>query len=158
LVRAIVGIGGNIGDRLAYLREAVRRLRELVAIIATSRVYQTEPVGPPQARYLNAAALVQTDFSPRELLTTLLDVERAMGRIRNERWGPRTIDLDLLWIEGVHVSEAGLEVPHPRLEERAFALVPLLDVAPDAIHPLTKMRYAEISLDRTGMTVAHATL
>lgn len=134
--RAVVGLGSNLGDRAAAIDEATRRLAasESVRLVARSPVYETDAVGgSPQGAYLNAAALVRTELGPRELLDRLLAIEAEAGRLRDgTRDAPRIIDLDLLWMEGEVVSEPGLEVPHPRLGERAFALVPLLDVAPDA--------------------------
>jgi 2-amino-4-hydroxy-6-hydroxymethyldihydropteridine diphosphokinase len=134
--RAVVGLGSNVGDRRASLDAATARLARLDAttLVARSPVYETDPVGgPPQGAYLNAAALLRTALEPRALLDHLLAIEADLGRVRDgTRDAPRTIDLDLLWIEGVALEEEGLEVPHPRLGDRAFALVPLLDVAPDA--------------------------
>jgi 2-amino-4-hydroxy-6-hydroxymethyldihydropteridine diphosphokinase len=131
----VIGLGGNVGDRIATLREATARVAALpgARVIARSRVYETAPVGgPKQGDFLNAAILVEYMQSPRALLDALQAIEADLGRTRETRWGPRTIDLDVLWIEGVAIDEPGLVVPHPRLAERAFALAPLLDVAPDA--------------------------
>ena len=137
-MRAVVGIGANLGDRLATMREAVVALGRVsgVKVAATSRVYETAPVGGvPQPEFLNAAILVECTLSPLALLDALLGIEAELGRTRRPddvRWGPRTIDLDVLWIDGLAVDDARLVVPHPRLVERAFAVVPLLEVAPDA--------------------------
>lgn len=147
-MRAVIGLGANLGDRLANLRSARSRLREHAEIVASSHVYETAPVGPPQPDYLNAAVLIETTLSPRELLQALLEIERAMGRVRDVRWGPRTIDLDVLWIDGAVVKEDGLEIPHPRLTERPFALVPLLEVAPEAIDPKSGLKYGSLSIKR----------
>ncbi len=113
-------------------------------VLARSPVYETAPVGPPQPNYLNAAVRVRTTREAHAILQDLLAIESTMGRVRNaaERWGPRIIDLDLLWIDGVIVTSETLTVPHARLTERAFALSPLLDVAPGAVDPRTKRRYA----------------
>jgi 2-amino-4-hydroxy-6-hydroxymethyldihydropteridine diphosphokinase len=143
-VRAVVGLGANVGDRFAALRAALGELGRAGPIAARSRVYETEPVGPAQPRFLNAAVLLTWQGSPEELLRELLDVEARLGRVRSERWGPRVIDLDLLWAEGVVVESERLAVPHPRLRERAFALVPLLDVAPDARDPRTGEPYEHV--------------
>src|SRR5579871_4635707 len=121
-VRAVVGLGANLGDRLAAMRAAVGELDRTGAVVARSRVYETEPVGPAQPRFLNAAVLVEWHGSPEELLRELLDIEARLGRVRGERWGPRAIDLDLLWADGVMAEGEELTVPHPRLRERAFAL------------------------------------
>jgi len=112
---------------------AVRKLGELAPIVSRSRTYETAPWGDvPQGPYLNAAVLVEWAKSPQALLDALLRIERDAGRVRDVRYGPRTLDLDLLWMEGIREVSEGLEIPHPRLHERAFALWPLLDVAPFA--------------------------
>jgi 2-amino-4-hydroxy-6-hydroxymethyldihydropteridine diphosphokinase len=142
-VRAVVGIGANITANvdgrarapIDSMRDAVRRLAEVACVERVSRVYETAPVGPPQPDYLNAAALVAWEGSAESLLEELLRIERALGRERRERWGPRVIDLDVLWIDGTIIESPALTVPHPRLLERAFAVVPLLDVAPGAMDP-----------------------
>lgn len=128
----IVGLGSNLGSREALLRAAIDGLDGLdgVAVRARSRLYVTAPVGPPQPDYLNAAVSLEVADAPTALLRRTLALEAALGRVRAERWGPRTLDLDLLWAERPVRTDA-LTVPHPRLRERAFALAPLLDVAPD---------------------------
>jgi len=146
-VNAVVGLGANLGDRLQSLRDATLRIAELGRIHARSRVYETEPVGPPQPRYLNAAVALETKLSPEELMRALLAIESDMGRVRAEKNGPRTIDLDVLWIEATAVETELLTVPHPRLAERAFALAPLLEVAPAARDPKWKRPYAELNFD-----------
>src|SRR5262245_31986820 len=133
----VVGLGGNLGDRETTLASAVSEVAAHGTILAVSALYETAPVGPPQPAYLNAATRMETPLSPRTLLESLLAIERRHGRERAEKWGPRTLDLDILWILGAVVDEGDLIVPHPRLRERRFALVPLLDVAPDARHPAT---------------------
>jgi 2-amino-4-hydroxy-6-hydroxymethyldihydropteridine diphosphokinase len=141
--RTIVGIGSNLGDRLENLRASVRWLSRLAGgTVACSPVYETEPVGPPQPRFLNAAALFTDDRHPREILKSLLSIERELGRIRTERYGPRIIDLDILWVEGVTCNEPNLSVPHAALTGRAFALRPLLDLVPDAVDPRTGVVFA----------------
>jgi 2-amino-4-hydroxy-6-hydroxymethyldihydropteridine diphosphokinase len=142
-LRAVVGLGANLGDRVATMRGALRALAGVARIERVSRVYETAPVGGPvQPAFFNAAALVVYPGEPVALLDELLSIEAALGRIRRERWGPRTIDLDLLWIDGLVVDHPRLAVPHPRLRERAFAVVPLLDVAPDARDPTTLQPFA----------------
>jgi 2-amino-4-hydroxy-6-hydroxymethyldihydropteridine diphosphokinase len=136
-VDVVVGLGGNLGDREMTLASAVAELRALGTILAVSGLYETAPVGPPQPVYLNAAVRVETPLTPHALLVGLLGIERRHGRERSEKWGPRTLDLDILWIAGTVVSAADLVVPHARLRERRFALVPLLDVAPDARDSVT---------------------
>jgi len=159
--RAVVGLGANLGDRARTLEAAVEALAATpgVELRARSPFYETEPVGGPpgQPAFLNGAVLVKSRLGPRPLLERLLEIERSLGRIRRERWGPRTVDLDLLWMEDVELAEPGLTVPHPRLLERAFALRPLLDVLPDA-PPSWHERLARADIDfpirRTSSTVA----
>lgn len=129
----VIGLGSNLGDREANLIAAEQLLasREGVEVEARSALYATSAVGPSQPDYLNAALRIRTELAPRELLEVLLDAERHLGRVRNERWGPRTIDLDILYWTAGSVDEPGLRVPHPRLAERSFAVAPLLDVAPE---------------------------
>lgn len=141
-MRAVVGIGANVGDRIATMREAVARLARVAPVLARSRVYATAPVGgPPQGEFLNAAILVEYKGEPPALLREMMRVEQELGRTREVRWGPRAVDLDLLWAEGVVVDEPSLVVPHPRLAERAFAILPLLDVAPAARDPRSGAPY-----------------
>jgi 2-amino-4-hydroxy-6-hydroxymethyldihydropteridine diphosphokinase len=156
--RAVVGIGSNLGDRIESMRVAVRWIGRMApGRVRCSPVYETDPVGPPQPRFLNAAVLFEEARHPRELLKGLIAIERELGRIRTERWGPRIIDLDILWIEGVTCSEPGLQVPHASLTEREFALRPLLDLVPGAIDPRTgqPFRMPHVS-EGTGPSV-HAT-
>ena len=123
-LRAVVGFGANLGDRLATMRAALAALARVAHVEGTSHVYATAPVGPPQPEYLNAAALVAWEGTAEGLLDALLAIEAKLGRVRAERFGPRTVDLDVLWIEGLAAEGARLVVPHPRLRERAFAVVP----------------------------------
>jgi 2-amino-4-hydroxy-6-hydroxymethyldihydropteridine diphosphokinase len=150
-VRAYVGLGSNLGDRAAYLLLGLSALSRLpkTHLLRLSPVYETDPVGPPQPPYLNMVAELETELSPKGLLAEMLRVEKALGRERRERWGPRTLDLDLLLYGDLVLEEAGLSVPHPRLHERAFVLVPLLDLLPEGRHPLLGQSFAELlaSLD-----------
>ena len=133
MTRAFVGLGANLGDREATIRAALAALPDVVAV---SELRETDPVGvTDQPAFLNGAVVLETELSPRELLETLLAVERALGRERRERWGPRTIDLDLLLYGDATVDEPGLTVPHPRLHERRFALEPLLDLDAELVVP-----------------------
>lgn len=137
-VRACVGLGGNVGDAAATVDAAFAALAGLpgTRLVARSRLYRTPPWGvEAQADFVNAVALIDTTLPPRDLLGGLLAIERAFGRERRERWGPRTLDLDLLLYGDRVVDEPGLHVPHPHLHERAFVLRPLADVAPDAVVP-----------------------
>ena len=140
MTRAFLGLGSNLGDRLAHLARAVRLLAARgIPVVRSSRVYETEPVGgPEQPDYLNAVVEVNAEGSARELLDTCLEIERELGRVRDERWGPRVIDIDVLTFGDEEISEPGLEVPHPRMHERGFVLVPLLEL--DADPPLPEGR------------------
>ncbi|APD08930.1 MULTISPECIES: 2-amino-4-hydroxy-6-hydroxymethyldihydropteridine diphosphokinase [Thermus] len=154
---AYVGLGSNLGDRAGYLLAALSRLSRLpkTRLCRLSPVYETAPVGPPQPFYLNLVAELDTGLGPRELLQALLEVEKALGRERKERWGPRTIDLDLLLYGDLVLEEEGLQVPHPRLHERAFVLVPLVDLLPEGRHPTLGVRFAELlaALDASGVSL-----
>jgi 2-amino-4-hydroxy-6-hydroxymethyldihydropteridine diphosphokinase len=137
---AYLGIGSNLGDRAAHLQGAVRGLAATpgVTVVAVSAVYETAPVGgPPQPDYLNAAIAASTDLSARELLSVAQRLERDADRVRGERWGPRTLDVDLLLVDGEETHDDDLDVPHPRIAERAFVLAPLadLDVRPGGPRP-----------------------
>ena len=133
MTTAFVGIGSNLGDRETNLGRALDLLaaEDGIEIAAVSEIRETEPVGPvEQGPFLNGAARVETSLAPRALLACLLAVENRLGRVREERWGPRTIDLDLLLYGDEQIDEPGLSVPHPRLHERRFALEPLADLDP----------------------------
>lgn len=139
-VRAYVALGSNLGDRYEHMRRGVAGLAALpgTRLVAQSDLFETEPVGPvAQGRFLNAAAELRTSLTPRALLEELQSIERACGRLRvsGERWGPRTLDLDLLLYGGAIIDEPGLTVPHPRLHERLFVLLPLAQIAPDLVVP-----------------------
>jgi 2-amino-4-hydroxy-6-hydroxymethyldihydropteridine diphosphokinase len=134
----VIGLGSNLGDRRRTLSSSIEGLRGFLTVTAVSPLYETEAVGPPQPDYLNAAVRgVYAGGDALGLLGRLLELERTHGRERRVRWGPRTLDLDILWISDLEVSFPELVVPHPHLQERQFALLPLLDVAPGARHPRT---------------------
>ena len=131
---AYLGLGGNLGDRLADLQRAADLLAERsgVRVVRCSRVYETDPVGgPPQPRFLNAVLEVSTGLSARELLRTCQQIEDEMGRVRLERWGPRPIDIDILAFDRETIDEPDLQVPHPRMHERGFVLAPLAELDDD---------------------------
>ena len=131
MARAFLGLGSNLGDREAFLRDAIAEIPDVTAV---SRLYETAPVGgPDQGRYLNVVVQLETARTPRELLRICRECEAAADRVREVRWGPRTLDVDVLWVDGVTVGEPDLIVPHPRMFERAFVLMPLRDLAPDLI-------------------------
>lgn len=137
---AFVGLGANLGEAAQTVREALQALDALPAsrLLRASRLYRTRAWGvEAQPDFINAVAMVQTALSPRELLDALLALERAHGRDRAQetRWGPRTLDLDLLVHGDAQIDEPGLRLPHPHLHERAFVLLPLAEIAPDAVVP-----------------------
>ena len=135
-VRAAVGLGSNLGDRQRHIAEAIGALSELGSLVSVSALYESAPVGgPDQGPYLNAVAVLETELSARQLLGGCLDIEAAHGRERRERWGPRTLDLDVLLYGDSTIDDDGLSVPHPRLHERRFVLAPLLEAWPDATMP-----------------------
>jgi 2-amino-4-hydroxy-6-hydroxymethyldihydropteridine diphosphokinase len=136
--RAWVGLGGNVGDAIATVHAAIEALARLpdTRLLRASRLYRTPAWGvSEQADFINAVALLETSLGPRALLDRLLGIERSFGRERRERWGPRILDLDLLLHGDDVIDEPGLHVPHPHLHERAFALLPLLEISPDATIP-----------------------
>jgi 2-amino-4-hydroxy-6-hydroxymethyldihydropteridine diphosphokinase len=138
MATAFIGIGSNLGDRETHLRTALDLLaaEEGIEVVAVSQLRETEPVGPvEQGPFLNGAVQVTTELPPRKLLERLLDVEKRLGRVRGERFGPRTIDLDLLVYGDEIVDEPSLALPHPRLHERRFALEPLAELAPYLVVP-----------------------
>lgn len=131
---ALLALGSNLGDRAARLRSAVEGLRELDPKLVVSSVYETDPVGgPPQSRYLNCVVLLETDLTPEELLDRAMALEQAAGRVRDVRNGPRTLDVDLLLVGDEKRETASLTLPHPRMNERAFVLAPLEEVAPHLV-------------------------
>ena len=135
---AYLGLGSNLGDRLDTLQRAVDLLAERGArVVASSRVWETEPVGGPedQPSFLNAAVRVETDLEPDDLLGAANAVEAALGRVREVRWGPRTIDIDVLLVDDLILDDRALTVPHPRMTDRAFVILPLLELDPDPVLP-----------------------
>ena len=142
-----VALGSNIGDREKNIRTALGRMRQVpgLAVRRVSAFRNTKPVGgPPQGDYLNAVAEVETDLAPADLLHTLQGIEAALGRVRVVRWGPRTIDLDIILLGDLVVDEPDLKIPHPLMHTRQFVLEPLCELAPDAMHPVLHRTAAEL--------------
>ena len=146
LTKCAIALGSNLGDSLATLKSAIATLNNTPEITVNSHSswYQTAPVGPPQPDYINACAILEVALQPEQLLASLLEIEIKFNRIRREKWGARTLDLDLLLYDDLILDTPTLTLPHPRMTERAFVLVPLAEIAPDWVHPVTKSAIGEI--------------
>ena len=145
--RVFLGVGSNLGDRGHFLESAKNRLQKIpqAHFIKSSPILETDPVGgPPQGKFLNAVWEIETSLSPEELRKELFKIETELGRKRTFRNAPREIDLDILFYGDEVIKEAGLEIPHPRLHERAFVLIPLCEIAPEVMHPVLKMPAREL--------------
>jgi 2-amino-4-hydroxy-6-hydroxymethyldihydropteridine diphosphokinase len=139
-MKAFIGLGSNLGEREAMIRLALDDLARLpeTTLVRASSLYDTEPVGETeQPNFLNAVAQIDTELTARQLLWNLLLIEKRLGRVRTQRWGPRTIDLDLLFYGSQVIEEPDLSVPHPELTRRPFVLVPLVELDPMLVHPVT---------------------
>ena len=151
---AYLGVGSNLGDRLGCLTEAVRQLHATpeVRVVTVSSIYETKPVGvTDQPDFLNGVVAIRTSLAPMALLEVCLRIEAGLGRVRRERWGPRTLDLDLLWFAGVVMTAENLTLPHPRMAERAFVLVPLAEIAPQLVVGGKAATVLAAGLDQTGL-------
>lgn len=147
--KAYLLIGGNMGDRLANLENARAAIQEQVGnILSNSSIYETAAWGMEnQAAFLNQALLIDTPFEAIELLENLLKIEKAMGRIRNQPLGPRTIDLDIIFFNDQILDTENLTIPHPHMQKRNFVLTPLNEIAPDYIHPIFKKSINQLLID-----------
>jgi len=140
-----LSLGSNIGDRAANLNAAIDRLRVLGEVVAVSSFYETEPVEfIAQAWFLNCAVALDTEKTPQQLLAGIVDIEQQLGRRRGRKKGPRIIDLDILLFGNSIVDDPGLTIPHPAMHERRFALEPLAEIAPDALHPVLQQTVREL--------------
>ncbi len=150
-----IALGSNLGDSHTILAEAVKTIAQTTGITLQVRSswYQTAPVGPPQPNYLNGCVLLKVQLTPQELLATLVKIEAQFGRTRQQRWGPRTLDLDLLLFDDLILDTPTLQLPHPRMTERAFVLVPLAEIAPDWVEPVSGKAIIELvqAVDCSGV-------
>jgi len=153
MTRALIALGSNLGDREARLREGLSGLRSeaRIEVLRVSSIYETEPVGgPPQGLFLNACTLLETSLDPQDLMERLLVLEARAGRVRREPLGPRTLDLDLLLFGARVLDEPGLVVPHPRMTERAFVMLPAAEIAAGMAHPLLGITLGDLARRLSG--------
>jgi len=149
VTRAFLGLGSNLGTRERFLADAIGTLGD--SVTAVSDVYETEPVGGPggQGPFLNLVVELDTELDPYELLAVCRRLESAAERVREEHWGPRTLDVDVLWIDGVALDDPELTVPHPRMRQRRFVLAPLSEIAPDLVDA-EDLRLSAGTVERIG--------
>ncbi|NES04267.1 MAG: 2-amino-4-hydroxy-6-hydroxymethyldihydropteridine diphosphokinase [Okeania sp. SIO2F4] len=143
---AAIGMGSNLGESLDTLKNAIQTLDEIpgINLISYSNWYRTKPIGPPQPDYINGCALLKVELTAHKLLEILLETEQKFKRVRLEHWGPRTLDLDLILYDDLVLDTPNLQIPHPRMRERAFVLVPLAEIAPDWIEPVSGKTIAKL--------------
>ena len=156
MVSCAIALGSNLGDSLNILEDSLKRLTEdrNINLTSISDWYLTTPIGPPQPDYFNGCATLEVEnLTPHQLLETLLAIENQFGRVRDRFWGPRTLDLDLLLYGDLILNSPSLKIPHPRMRERAFVLVPLASIAPNKIEPVTKLSIAQLleGVDTSGV-------
>lgn len=147
MIKCAIALGSNLGNSIETLENSLKVLNQTpgIAIQAVSSWYKTKPIGPPQPDYINGCALLEVKQTPEELLVLLLATELQFGRVRQEHWGARTLDLDLLLYDDLILDTANLQLPHPRMKERAFVLVPLAEIAGDRIEPVSKKAIAQLA-------------
>jgi 2-amino-4-hydroxy-6-hydroxymethyldihydropteridine diphosphokinase len=155
MAKCAIALGSNLGNSLSTLEDSLQLLDEIpgINLIATSSWYRTKPVGPPQPDYLNGCAVLEVQQTPEEFLVLLQAVELQFGRLRTERWGARTLDLDLLLYDDLVLNTPNLQIPHPRMNERAFVLVPLAEIAANWLEPRSGKAIAQLvkEVDCTGV-------
>lgn len=156
MAQTAIALGSNLGDSLKILQNSLQSLASIpgIEIEAVSSWYQTKPIGPPQPDYLNGCAILSVRQHPEELLVLLQGIEIQFGRVRKDKWGARTLDLDLLLYDDLILELPDLQIPHPRMNQRAFVLVPLAEIAPNWIEPKSKIAIANLltQLDRSGVS------
>lgn len=149
MTKVYLGLGSNVGDREHQLKEALRLLdaQQGIKVTRVSSLYETAPVGyVDQPDFLNLCAEIETDLTPQAVLKNGLDIEQQLHRVRKERWGPRTLDIDILLYGNKIIEDQDLSIPHPRMAERAFVLIPLQEIAPEAINPCTQTKIKDIEV------------
>ena len=155
MVKCAIALGSNLGDSKQILNQALNLLSQTsgIELISHSSWYETVPVGPPQPNYVNGCAILETELLPEDLLQILLKIEQQFGRIRQERWGPRILDLDILLYGDLILEMPNLTIPHPRMNERAFVLVPLAEIAAHWIEPISRQTILQLSqaIDCSGI-------
>ena len=144
--RAYLSIGSNLGDRINYLKKALVKLKQNnIQIIKSSNINETEPYGyKEQGKFLNMAVEIDSDLEPFELMKLISKIESELGRIRTKRWGPRVIDIDIIFYNSLIINEPDLKIPHPDMQNRFFVLKPLQEIAPDFVHPVLKKTITEL--------------
>jgi 2-amino-4-hydroxy-6-hydroxymethyldihydropteridine diphosphokinase len=155
--KTAIALGSNLGDSLTTLESSLTVINSIpgINLVAVSSWYRTQPIGPPQPDYLNGCAILNVQQTPEELLALLQAVELQFGRVRNEKWGARTLDLDLILYEDLIINTPNLTIPHPRIHERAFVLVPLAQIAGDWQEPRTGKAIAQLAgeIDTSGVKI-----
>ena len=143
--KVFIGIGSNLGDRISYCKKAIDEISGFAKITQASSLYETDPIGKEdQPNFINCIVEISTDLSPQNLLKDLNSVEEKLGRVRHEKWGPRTIDLDIIFYNELVINDENLEIPHPRAHQRRFVLEPLSEIAPEFIHPKLNLSVSEL--------------
>jgi 2-amino-4-hydroxy-6-hydroxymethyldihydropteridine diphosphokinase len=155
MAQCAIAFGSNLGDSLTIIENAINELKEIseLTFVSCSSLYKTKPIGPPQPDYINGCAIFNVKLKPEVLLTKLLEIEQKFGRTREIYWGPRTLDLDIILYDNLILETPSLQIPHPRMRERAFVLVPLAEIAPNWLDPVTKLNITQLleKIDITGV-------
>jgi 2-amino-4-hydroxy-6-hydroxymethyldihydropteridine diphosphokinase len=144
--RVFLSLGSNLGNRKNYLKRAIEKLKDNnIKIIKESNIIETEPYGyKEQAKFLNLALEVETDLEPKDLMKLILEIEGELGRKREKKWGPRVIDIDIIFYDSLIINEPNLKIPHPDMQNRLFVLKPMQEIAQDFVHPVLKKTITEL--------------